>query len=145
MARHRQSGDQVAPTVPACVRGFVAAFNSGDLERQLSFGTPDLVMTTADEWPGGGRYAGREEVRRFVTEFLETWGSIRYEQLAGENVGGRLVERARWVGSGRSSGVETAVDFYSVWTVRADLVARLDVFGTRAQAREFARAASAGD
>jgi ketosteroid isomerase-like protein len=140
MAPGRQSGEQSGePRVPDCVRAFVAAFNAGELERQLSLATPDLVLTTAPEWPGGGRYAGREEVRRFVREFQDTWGSIRYEQLAHEVAGERLIERARWVGRGRSSGVETAVDFYTVWTVREDRVARMDVFATRAAAREFAR------
>jgi ketosteroid isomerase-like protein len=130
-----------APASPDddAVQGFVDAFNAGDLDGQLRLAAPDLVLCTATEWPGGGEYRGLERARRALSEFVETWDEIRYERLAGEVVAGHIVERARWVGRGRASGIESAVDFYTAWTVRDGLVARIDLFARRDQAREFAR------
>jgi ketosteroid isomerase-like protein len=123
----------------ALVQAFVDAFNARDIDRCLSLTWPDLSMATAEEWPGGGTYRGQTEVRRFLEEFLEPWEQIRYEHGAQEHVNGKVVERARWVGTGRRSGIESSVDFYSVWTITNDLIARMDVFARRQQARAFAR------
>jgi hypothetical protein len=120
------------------IQRFVDAFNTGGIDAQLAAATPDVVIATAAEWPGGGEFTG-EALRQFLGDFVSDWEQIRYERLGGEVVAGHVVERARWVGTGRTSGIESSVDFYTAWTVRDDLVARMDIFARRSQAREFAR------
>ena len=124
----------------ALVQAFVDAFNAGDLDRCLALTRPDFAMATAKEWPGGGVYEGQAAVRAFLEEYIGDWGEIRYEHSGPEAVGGRIVERSRWVGSGRTSGIETSVDFYSVWSVEEGLLARFDAFALRDEARAFAGA-----
>ncbi len=118
---------------------FVDAFNAGNIEDVLAVASDDVILQTAAEWPGGGEYRGADAAGAFLAEFVEDWHEIRYEQLATEVVEGHVVERARWVGTGRTSGLASAVDFYTVWTVRDGVVARMDIFAKRDQAREFAR------
>ena len=123
----------------AAIEGFVEAFNAGDVDALLHRADPGIVMATAREWPGGGVYRGADEVRRFIQEFRGDWAEIRFERLTSETVGDRLVERSRWLGRGRTTGIETQVDFYAAWTVRDGRVRRVDVFARRDEAREFAR------
>ena len=121
------------------IQRFVDGFNSGEVDDLIATATDDLVIRTAQEWPGGGEYLGADAARAFLEDFLGDWEEIRYERLAGEVVEGKVVERARWVGTGRTSGLKSTVDFYTSWTIRDGLVARMDIFAKREQAREFAR------
>ncbi len=121
------------------IDAFIEAFNARDVDRALAFGDTDFVISTADEWPGGGTYEGPERVRAFLEEFLEPWQEIRYEYEHREQVGARFVERGRWVGRGRASGAPSAVDFYTCWSVNDGLITRMDVFARRLEALECAR------
>jgi ketosteroid isomerase-like protein len=123
----------------AVVQAFIDAFNAGDVDRCIGLTQPDVVLSTAREWPGGGRYDGQDEIGRFLEEFLGDFARIRYEHLDPEDVNGRIVERARWVATGRTSGIESSVDFYSVWSLGDGLISRLDVFALKEEARGFAR------
>ena len=127
----------------ARIDAFISAFNEGDVDRCLLLSSPELTVKTAREWPGGGSYSGERDVRAFLEQFLDPWERIRYEHEAPEAICGRVVERARWVGSGRTSGIESSVDFYSVWSLSDGLIARLDVFALREQARASARSGAA--
>jgi hypothetical protein len=42
----------------------------GDVDRCVGLTRPDVVMSTAKEWPGGGSYEGQGDMRRFFEEFL---------------------------------------------------------------------------
>jgi hypothetical protein len=128
-----------APEDLALVDEFIESFNRGDLDHCLSLTPPGFTMDTAREWPGGGSYSGHGQVRSFLEEFIGDWERIRYEHFDPEPVNGNLVERARWVGAGRISGIESSVDFYAVWSVANGQITRFAAFALKEQAREFAR------
>jgi ketosteroid isomerase-like protein len=123
----------------ALVEEFVEAFNRGDLDRCLSLTPPEFTMDTAREWPGGGSYSGHAQVRAFLEEFIGDWERIRYEHSDPEIVNRGIVERARWVGAGRTSGIESSVDFYAVWSVADGQITRFAAFALKEEARGFAR------
>lgn len=89
----------------------------------------DYVMATDPSWPGGGEYRGPGDQRRFLEQFLEPWEELRYERTQ-EPVtrGSCVVERGRWAGRGRVSGLAGQLDFTVVISIRDRLVTRSDFF-----------------
>jgi ketosteroid isomerase-like protein len=87
---------------------------------------------------GEGVYSGHEGLRRFFRAYHEAWGAIEYEPAelidADEQVISVDVERTR----GRTSGIETELTQYAVWTIRESKIVRAVWFTTREQALEAA-------
>jgi hypothetical protein len=117
-----------------------ASFNERDWDGFFANATPDIATRTDPRWPDGGEFIGREEIVPFIEAFLEPWDELRYERSEDpEVVGGKLVEKGAWVGTGRSTGIAGRIDFTSVLILRGGLIERLDVFFDHEDALEFAR------
>jgi ketosteroid isomerase-like protein len=105
------------------------AWNSRDFERMHSMLTDDIVLRTDPDWPGGGEFRGKAELDGFLQEFMEPWREIQYEVIEkATRHGDRLVERGRWSGSGRSSGIQGTIEFTNVVSFEGALVSRNEVF-----------------
>ena len=102
-------------------------FNAGDLDGFWTLIHPDCVLVTDPAWPGGGRFEGREAYRTFMAQFLEAFDGIQLETMGEpQEVGDVALFRARWVGSGVSSGIETvSAEFSIVMVARDGMVAQL--------------------
>ncbi len=123
----------------------MAAFNDRDWERFYSLAGEELSVRTDRRWPGGGQFQGRDEITRFLGQFLEPWAEIRYRRTtAPERQGDRWLERGRWEGSGASTGIPGTIDFSLVFSVSGDRIQRLDFFIDHEDAVEFHSAAGAG-
>ena len=62
------------------IKAVIAAFNRGDWDAALSYGSPDIVYDTSrDLNEARGIYEGREGVRRALERFYEPWESWRVE------------------------------------------------------------------
>lgn len=124
--------DRDTPTVTAAaVSEIVASYdalNRGDVDSTIAVLAPDVVWRESAELPGGGELRGRESVRSFLMEFLDSWD--RFEQtvertvVAGDRVA--VVIRARGIGTG--SGAEVETRYAHVWTVGAGLCRRVDAY-----------------
>ena len=119
----------------------VQALNERDFDAYLECLTPDFVLCTAAEAPGGSFEVTRAHLIRFFLEFLPQWDGVRYEFVDGPQAIGdeRVIARDRWIGTPRGSGREQAMDFYSVATYRGLRACRVDIFIARDAAYEFAR------
>jgi ketosteroid isomerase-like protein len=96
-------------------------FNAGDLDGFWALVHPECLLVTDPAWPGGGRFEGREAYRRFMGQFLEAFEGIQLETTGEpQEVGDAALLRARWVGSGLASGIETASDEFSIAMVARD-------------------------
>jgi ketosteroid isomerase-like protein len=104
------------------------ALNRGDIEATIAILAPDVVWRESAQLPGADELRGREAVRAFLTEFLDSWE--RFEQTVERTVafGDRIaiVIRARTVG--RGSGAEVETSYAHVWTVRDGLGVRVDAY-----------------
>jgi hypothetical protein len=102
--------------------------------------SPALTMRTAPEWPGGGEFHGYSEFEGFMDQFEESWGKVVYETVGEpEDVGEALLWPSRWNARGLSSGIETQVDFWGVFTFGGGLISSLDFFFDRNDALRHAR------
>lgn len=97
-------------------------------------------MVTDPAWPGGGEYRGVEAFRRFMSQFLEPFESIRFApERAPEPVGATTaLFHGAWVGRGAASGIEAATPgFWVVFEVAGERVREMRFFFRERAAREF--------
>ncbi len=104
------------------------AGNDREVDRMFSFLVEDAELRTDPDWPDGGQFNGRDEISRFRNQFIEAW-DVNYERIGDPfRVGDQLVERGRWAGKGRASGIEGTIEFTSVLTYEGRLIFRMRVF-----------------
>jgi hypothetical protein len=116
----------------------IQAYNEGGPDALLERLPDDVVVATAQEWPDGGEFEGHEEIRRFLARFGEAWERIIFQYDDPEVIGDRILCASRWVALGKTSAIETTIDFFTVGTVRGEELARLDFFFKQREATEFA-------
>ena len=94
------------------------ALNEGDIEACLAVLAPDAVWRESPELPGATEIRGREEIRRFLGEFLEPWAEIHQEIEDVRVEGDRIAMLIRLHAVGRESGVEVTTRYAHLWTFR---------------------------
>ena len=116
------------------VRGIVDALNRGDLDEMLRRMDPDFEWTPLEASPVARVYRGREQVRRYVEDWVGTFESLRLELEGPTQVADRVVVEVRGHGRGRASGVELESRFCQVWTLRQATAVAMEEHATREQA-----------
>ena len=120
------------------LRAIYDGWREGDFNARLDLFEPDAVLVINPEFPDAGTYAGRDEIARYMRQFLEPWVRLTIEP--GEVVTGddAVIVGVNQVGTGRESGVATELGYFQVWTLRGDKVVRLELIRERADALEAA-------
>jgi ketosteroid isomerase-like protein len=89
---------------------------------------PDFEFSTGRDFPDPARgVTAGEAVRDYWRGFLSSWAHLRIEALEMTPVGDRVLILVRQTGTGRSSGVETSLDYFHVWRFGDAGASRLDV------------------
>ena len=101
--------------------------------------TPDVTFVTRGELDGRQTLRGHDGLRRGLALFRSVWGQgMRFSLLEVVGEGETLVVVVRIRLRGTSSGVEVEVEeSWATW-FRAGLIARLEQYGTRAEAIQAA-------
>jgi ketosteroid isomerase-like protein len=81
---------------------------------------------------------GHEGLRAFFRERHEAWDWMQDECLSIREVGDRVVTEVVTRGQGRTSGIETELSHYGVWSIRDGLVIRTEFFASESEALEAA-------
>jgi ketosteroid isomerase-like protein len=115
------------------VRGIVEALNRGDLDEMLARMHPDFEWRPLEASPVARVYRGREQVRRYVEDWLGTFESLRLELEDPTQVADRVVAVVRGHGRGRASGVQIETRFCQVWTLRHGTAIAMEEHATRDQ------------
>ena len=117
------------------VRQSVEAFNQGDLDGALEMYDPRAEVATLLS----GTARGHGEIRAVILEREKAMGAVRYLLEEVIDAGDTIVGVVSATGKGRLSGISEA-DFPAaqhlaiVWTLRAGLVIRQEMFTSRAEA-----------
>ena len=117
------------------VRRSLEAFNQGDIDGALEMYDPRAEVTTLLS----GTARGHSEIRAVIREREKAMGAVQYLLEEVVDAGDTVVGVVRATGKGRLSGISEA-DFPTapllaiVWTLRAGLVIRHQMFTTRAEA-----------
>jgi ketosteroid isomerase-like protein len=110
------------------VRDAYDAWNSGDLERFVSFCAPDVVLHTSGAFPDlPGEYRGSEGVRSFWRDVRGPWQELAIEVESVTQEDAFALVSFRFRARGRE-GLEVDARFFQVGEVREGLVRRIDAF-----------------
>jgi ketosteroid isomerase-like protein len=113
------------------VRAYVDACNRQDLDGVLALLDPGMELHEAKTLPGAVSAVGLDSVRRYLDRFTTHWSAFRWEPLEWQAEGDRVLMRARLQLTGRSSGLEVEREWWYLFTVREDRLARQDGFDDR--------------
>jgi ketosteroid isomerase-like protein len=117
-------------------RTVAAAFNRGDLDAWIDYCTDDIDFRAAEGAPDDhGPIKGKEALRAFLQDWLETFDDFRVEPVelidAGED---KVIAVMRISGQAKLSGVETDLTYAELSTLRDGKIARSRQYLTRDEA-----------
>jgi ketosteroid isomerase-like protein len=115
------------------VRGIIQALNRGDVDGMLARMHPDFEWRPLEASPVARVYRGREEVRRYVEDWLSTFDTLWLDLEDPTEVADRVVAVVRSRGRGRASGVELETRFCQVWSLRHGRAVAMEEYATREQ------------
>ncbi len=121
------------------VRAVYARWGEGDFGASLEVLDPLVLFVHRAPLAESGTYLGVEELAEFMRGWLESWShmAIEAEDIT-ETDGGTVVASVRQSGVGTSSGAETDLRYFQVWTFRGGKVIRLENFRDHAEALKAA-------
>jgi ketosteroid isomerase-like protein len=109
------------------VRRTFEAFNAG-VSTLPEFWSEDAELWPAPGFPEGDRCRGRDQIQRFFDRLLEGLVDATAVLREFEEAGDKVLVSFQWRATGESSGIETASDWFAVYTVRGDEIVRLEFF-----------------
>lgn len=122
------------------LRSAYAAFNRGDMDAAVAALDPQIDWSEPAEFPGGGPYHGRDEVKRYLTQSRAGWAEGSSEPERFITAGNRIVvfvhARFRPKGTGDWQDVKLA----DVYTVRDGKIVAMRAFADRDEAIRWAGA-----
>ena len=120
----------------------VEAVNRRDADAWVAIFSPSVEWEeSGDAFPGlRGVHRGWAGVRKWFEEaILEPWERLHLQvEEISEASGGRVFGEYLFTATGRASGVETRLRFWSVFRVAGGKVTRRQIFWTREEALEAA-------
>jgi len=112
------------------VRGIIDALNEGDVDGMLARMHPNFEWMPLEASPGARVYRGREQVRRYVEDWLSILDRLRLDLQDPTEVDDRVVALVHGHGRGRASGVELDSWFCQVWTLRRGTAVKMEEYST---------------
>jgi uncharacterized protein len=117
-------------------RGF-EAFNSGDIDRILSFTGPDLEI----EVPPGlsaepDTYRGHAGVRRYFQSFDEAMDEVHFQAERFWDAADAVVVDARVTARGKQTAILVEQRAAQLWTIRGGRVIRIRAYASLSEALE---------
>ena len=121
-----------AELVRASLQRFIA---SGDIDRERYDADFVWDMSTFAGWPEKRHYHGAVGVDEFLSGWLEAWEDWRLELEAVHPAGeSQVVAVLRQYGRSKSTGLDVAMHFAQVWTLRNGLYLRMEMYASPAEA-----------
>ncbi len=116
------------------VREAIDAINRADVDGFLEHTHPDFEWQVLDASPLAGTYRGREEIRAYVEEWLNTLEDLRLDIEELVEVAGRVLVVVRGSARGKASRVEVRNHFCQLWTLSEDIPMRMHEYASRKEA-----------
>ncbi len=133
----KESGLENTPEMARAIvalRGAYAAFNRGDIDAAVEPLDPQIEWSEPVEFPGGGAYHGRDEVKKYLAQSRAPWAEGSSEPERFITSGNRIVvfvhARFRLKGSNEWGDVSLA----DVYTIRGGKIVEMRAFADRQEA-----------
>ena len=118
-----------------------AALNRRDIDGTMAVLDADAKWVEHSDLPEAGSYEGRETIRAFLEQFLDSWDEFE-QQIEEVHVEEDCVLLfIRLTASGRGSGIDVQSRYAHLWIMRDDRAVRVDAYYDRDSALAALRAA----
>lgn len=117
------------------VRRVYERWARGDFTASMDLLDPQAVLIIGSDFPDAGAYEGVDGIREYMRGFLEPWTRVTIAAEELTDAGDAVLAAVHQSGTGESSGVETELRYFQVWTFRDGKVVRLEGFRDRDRAR----------
>lgn len=142
--RSRAASSRVRDQIIAELRAAYAAFNRGDFDAAVASLDPKIEWREPAEFPGGGTYHGRAEVKKYLMQSRAGWAEGSSEPERFIPVGDRIVVFVYAHFRPRNSNEWQQVRLADVYTVRKGRIVQMKAFADRREALSWAGAKSPG-
>ncbi len=133
--------EQAVQDTIARLRASYAALNHGDITGTLEVLADNARWVEHSELPEAGSYRGRETIRRFLENFLDSWDRFEQDIEDVQTEDGCVLLFIRLVARGKGSGVDVQSRYAHLWTMRDGVGVRVDAYYDPDQALAALRAA----
>jgi ketosteroid isomerase-like protein len=123
------------------IRGFVEAWNAGELDALIENANPEIEWVVAREHPAATTHHGIEAVAAYLRDWFETVPDLRIEIEELEEAGDRVLVLMRMTGRGSGSGALTEVRIAAVSTFHDGKPVRTEEYLDLDEARQALAAA----
>ncbi len=121
------------------VRRLWSAAEGGDDHAVYALYDPGISWTSRTVGPlegAGGTVHGHDGVREFFRDWLEAFETYQAKADAFIEAGDEVIVGYHVTGRGKASGMDVEMSRWNVYEIRNGLVARVDVFDSKAEALE---------
>jgi ketosteroid isomerase-like protein len=119
------------------------ALNRGDIPQALDALAADAQWSEHSDLPEAATYRGRDVIRAFLEDYLESWDEFHQETEELIPGGNKVAVLLHLSARGKGSGIEVAARYAHVWTMRDGKGVRVDAYADREQALKSIREAQA--
>src|SRR5829696_3535029 len=110
------------------------ALNRRDVDAAMEALDPDAEWHESEVLPDTGIYRGREAIRAFLTDFLDSWERFHQSVEEVRQEGDRVLVMIHLEARGRGSAAEVDARYAHVWTVSGGRGIRVEAFYDRDEA-----------
>ena len=125
-------------TTIASLRQAYAAFNRGDIDGAVKDLSPDIEWTEPAEFPGGGAYHGREEVKHYLAQSRAGAAELTSEPERFLTSGNRVVVFVHARVRAKDSQEWREIRLADVYTVDQGKIVQMRAFADREEALRWA-------
>jgi ketosteroid isomerase-like protein len=119
------------------LRSLYDHWSRGDFDVDAIY-DPNVVFVLRPPFPDAGVHVGLDELRRYMRGFLEPWSELTITAEEFTEAGDTVIVATRQRGVGAASGIETELEYQTLWTFRGPLAIRFETVRTRPEALEAA-------
>ena len=126
------------------LKGSYAALNRRDIDGTMAVLDEDAKWVEHSDLPEAGSYEGRETIRAFLEQFLDSWDDFDQQIEEVHTEEDCVLLFIRLTASGRGSGIDVQSRYAHLWIMRDDRAVRVDAYYDRDSALAALRAAHGG-
>ena len=123
------------------LKGSYAALNRRDIDGTMAVLDADAKWVEHSDLPEAGSYEGRETIRAFLEQFLDSWDEFEQQIEEVHTEEDCVLLFIRLTASGRGSGIDVQSRYAHLWIMRDDRAVRVDAYYDRDSALAALRAA----
>jgi ketosteroid isomerase-like protein len=121
-----------------------AALNRRDIDGTMAVLDEHATWVEHSDLPEAGSYQGRDTIRDFLEQFLDSWDDFEQHIEEVHTAQGCVLLFIRLTASGRGSGIDVESRYAHLWLMRGGKGVRVDAYYDRESALAALRAAHDG-